>query len=289
MATTTRSLDELRKEINEIDLQLHGLIRQRASLADEIAEIKRRDSIEAVRPGREAMILRGLVERHDGHFPPGALLRIWREMIASITRMEMATYSVAVYASGDEQGYWDVARDQFGSRTPMTSHASPREVIAQVFDGTATLGVVPCPTEDDPGTWWPNLCMNEAPRIVYRLPFFGRGNARNGAGDGRDALAIGRLRPEATGDDRTVLVLETTSDLSRTALTDIFTGANLKPTLLASRGAGARQHYAEVDGYVEADDVRLKIVGARDAIARISIIGAYATPMSDPDKAGDPK
>lgn len=289
MTTTARSLDDLRAEINAIDTQLHELIRRRGALADEIAEIKRRESIDAVRPGREAEILRRLVERHDGRFPPGALLRIWREMIASITRMEMPGYSVAVYAAGEDQGYWDLARDQFGSRTPMTVHSSARDVIAQVFDGAAALGVVPCPTEDDPGTWWPNLCMPDAPRIVYRLPFFGRGNARGGTSDGPDALAIGRMKPEATGDDRTILVLETAADLSRTALTDIVAGANLKSTLLASRGAGARLHYAEVEGFVEPDDVRLRILDARDAVERISIIGAYATPMSDPDTivAGD--
>lgn len=285
MTATSRTLDELRTEINAIDLQLHELIRRRGALADEIAAIKRRDGIEAVRPGREAMILRRLVERHEGHFSPGALLRIWREMIASITRMEMASYSVAVYAAGEDQGYWDLARDQFGSRTPMTAYGSPREVIAQVFEGAATLGVIPYPTEDDPGTWWPNLCVPDAPRIVYRLPFFGRGNARGGASDGPDALAIGRLTPEATGDDRTALVLETAGGLSRTALTDIMTAANLKPILLASRGAGARLHYAEVEGFVEPSDVRLRILDARDAVERISLIGAYATPMRDPDIA----
>lgn len=291
MNATPRSLDELREEIDSIDRQVHALIQQRGALAGEIAEIKRRDGTDRVRPGREAMLLRALVERHDGAFPAGAVLRIWREMISSLVRMEMPEYSIAVYAAGEDQGYWDLARDQFGSRTPMTAHPSARDAISQVFDGAASLAVVPSPTEDEPGTWWPNLCALNAPRILYRLPFFGRGNARGGSGDGPDALAIGRMTAEATGDDRTAFVLETGGDVSRTGLSEILNVAKLKATLLAPSAAGARHCYAEVEGFVATDDPRLKALEGHDSIQRVTVIGAYATPMGDPvapvDTEGD--
>lgn len=282
MSATPRSLDELRQEIDAIDRQVHELIQQRGGLAGEIAEIKKRDGMDRVRPGREAALMRSLVERHNGAFPAGAVLRIWREIISSLVRMEMPEYSIAVYAAGEDQGYWDLARDQFGSRTPMTAHPSARDAISQVFDGSASLAVVPCPTEDEPGTWWPNLCAPNAPRVLYRLPFFGRGNARGGLGDAPDALAIGRMTSEETGDDRTALVVETGGDLSRTGLSEIFTSANLQPTLLAPSAAGARLCYVEVEGFVAPDDMRLKMLDGRDAIERMTIIGGYATPIGDP-------
>ena len=154
MNATTRSLEELRTEIDAIDRELHALISRRGGLAGEIAEIKKRDGLDKVRPGREAMLLRALVERHDSAFPVGSVLRIWRELISSLVAMEMPEYSVAVYATGDDQGCWDLARDQFGSHTQMIAHPSGRDAIAQVFDGAASLAVVPCPTEDAPGAWW---------------------------------------------------------------------------------------------------------------------------------------
>ena len=146
MSAAPRPLDELRQEIDAIDRQLHALIQQRGGLAADIAEIKKLESIDRVRPGREAVLLRALVERHEGEFPIGALLRMWREMISSLVLMEMPEYSVAVYASGDEQACWDLARDQFGSRTPMTMHLSARDAISQVLNGAAALAVVPSPT-----------------------------------------------------------------------------------------------------------------------------------------------
>ena len=289
MNATPRSLDELRQEIDAIDRQVHTLIQQRGGLAGEIAEIKKRDGLDKVRPGREAALMRELVARHVGAFPAGAVLRIWREIISSLVLMEMPDYAIAVYAAGDDQGYWDLARDQFGSRTPMTAHPSARDAISQVFDGAAALAVVPCPTEDEPGTWWPNLCAQNAPRILYRLPFFGRGNARGGSGDAPDALAIGRMTSEETGDDRTAMVLETGGDLSRSGLAEILTAASLRPTLLAPSAAGARLCYAEVEGFVASDDMRLQMLAARDTIERMTVIGSYATPMGDPETQGADK
>lgn len=289
MNATPRSLDELRREIDAIDRQLHTLIQQRGGLAGEIAEIKKREGLDKVRPGREAALMRELVARHEGAFPAGAVLRIWREIISSLVLMEMPEYAVAVYAAGDDQGYWDLARDQFGSRTTMTAHPSARDAISQVFDGAAAIAVVPCPTEDEPGTWWPNLCAPNAPRILYRLPFFGRGNARGGSGDAPDALAIGRMTSEETGDDRTALVVETGGDLSRSGLSEILTAASLRPTLLAPSAAGARLCYAEVEGFVAPDDMRLQTLAARDMIERMTVIGSYATPMGDPVPQGADK
>ena len=40
--------------------------------------------------------------------------------------MEMPDYAVAVCASGNDQGIWDLARNQFGSATPMTAFATTR-------------------------------------------------------------------------------------------------------------------------------------------------------------------
>jgi chorismate mutase len=283
MTARPRTLDDLRIELDSIDTQLHELIMRRGALASEIAAIKARDDIERVRPGREAVILRRLAAGHKGAFPAGALLRIWREVIASITRMEMPEYKIAVFAAEDEQGCWDLARDQFGSRTPMTLHASPRDVVAQVFEGAATLGVVPYPTEDDSGSWWTSLCVVDAPQVVYRMPFFGRGNARGGQGDAPDALAIGRISAEPTGDDHSVLVVESPENLSRGGVGELLESTGFKSSFHASRKEDAWLHYAEVEGFITPDDPRLEALGGRDSVDRVSIIGAYPTPMPDVD------
>ncbi len=284
MTEPGKTLAELRREIDEIDTALHDLILRRGDLVELIREVKSRDAIANIRPGREAQILRRLRDRHRGRFPLGAVMRIWREIIASITRMEMPEYSIAVYVTADRQSCWDLARDQFGSRTPMTAHGNPRDVVAEVWSGKATVGVVPCPTEDHPDSWWAGLCAPGAPQIIYRLPFFSRGNARGGTDDVPDALALARIEPEATGDDRSLLVLETAEALSRSALGDLLRGVELMPRLLVSHNEGTWFHFAEIEGFLARDDARFARLEAHSPVQRASIIGNYAVPL-DADRA----
>jgi hypothetical protein len=77
------------------------------------------------------------------------------------------------------------------------------------------------------------------------------------------------------------LVLETGGDLSRSGLVEILTAASLRPTLLAPSAAGARLCYAEVEGFIASDDMRLQMLATRDTIERMTVIGCYATPMGD--------
>ena len=80
----------------------------------------------------------------------------------------------------------------------MTAVNTPQAALRAVAEGTATVGVVPFPADDDADPWWRFLAPVDArsPRIVARLPFYSRGNSR---GDDRDALAV--LGCEATAAD----------------------------------------------------------------------------------------
>ena len=278
MANERESLDDLRREIDEIDEQVHDLLINRAGLVERIREVKRLESIATVRPGREALILRKLMGRHQGHFPIGAITRIWREIIAGITRMEMPDYAVAVYAAEGDQGYWDIARDQFGSVTPMTAYASPRDVLRSVDEGKATLGIVPAPSDDDVDPWWISLMIPDGLRVAYKLPFIKGTNARSTSNGVAVAFAFGRILPEPTGDDQTLMVIETAVPVSRTALCDRLDYAQLSSQIISSNQQGAWFHLATVEGFVRENDSRIETFNAGEGISRTVIIGSYAEP-----------
>ena len=49
-------------------------------------------------------------------------------------------------------------------------------------------------------------------------------------------------------------------------------------------------HVAEVDGFLGPDDMALRNLESRDAVQRVSVIGAYAAPLaetSEPSAASD--
>ena len=274
------TLDALRAELDDIDCKVHDLLMDRADLVSRIKEVKSLESIATVRPGREAYILRRLMDRHRGSFPKTAVARIWREIIAGITRMEMPAYSVSVYVTDKNQTCWDLARDQFGVTTPMQYFSNIKVVINSVLTGESTIGVVPIPDDDSKEPWWISLMVSDGLQIVYKLPFFKGTNIRNTPNDSVSAFAVGRILPDSTEDDRTLLVIATEQPLSRSAVCNLTKSIGLNSSLLTSSQQGDWFHLVEVNGFITENDARMEKLNKITEILKTAIIGSYAEPLS---------
>ncbi|MBT5108164.1 MAG: chorismate mutase [Rhodospirillaceae bacterium] len=265
MTGNNDALDALRREIDEIDTKLHGLLMRRAEVVENVGRAKGRTNTAVFAPGREAMVLRKLLARHEGLFPRQSVLRIWREMIPAYASMQ-APLPVVVYASQDNQRCWDLARDHFGSHVPMTCSDDAAAIIERVSSGRDAVGVLPTPATGD-DSWWRLLCDKDRPCVVSSLPFALGSNAKSGAGD---AYAIACVTPDSSGDDRS-LVCFTAND-NAAAIAALAT-AGFAGQCLASDGDA---HYlAEVDGFLTVADDRLA------ALADACLIGVYAAPAGD--------
>ncbi len=284
MTARSASLKTLRREIDDIDDRMHDLIMQRTEIVELIAVVKSREAAGAyIRPAREVTILRRLMERHHGRFPPAVVVRIWREMVAATTRLQ-GTLSVAVHAPEKSVGYWDLARDHYGAGTRMTLHRLANPVIRAVVGGTATVGVLPVPQEGDAAPWWPTLIAagEHMPRIVARLPFIENSGGRF---ERLGALAIAYVSQEETGDDVSLVAVEVTSELSRATLKEAFVASGLPANDIAvwedAENPGERLHLIEIDEFVGEGDARLADVGEimGEHVIRIIHLGGYAVPM----------
>ncbi|WP_157879135.1 chorismate mutase [Pararhodospirillum photometricum] len=157
MTDPSSSLDPLRAEIDAIDDAIHDQIMRRAQLADQIRIAKMAEgSAVYLRPGREAAVLRRLVARHSGPFPRRVLIRLWREIFSVVVSMQ-GRITMAVWMPERGAGYLELARNQYGSFTSATVHQSVGQVVQEVGEGRATVGVVPLPRHEDPVAWWPAL------------------------------------------------------------------------------------------------------------------------------------
>lgn len=287
MATAKPTLETLRARIDEIDEALHDLLMQRAEVVEKIGRSKGGRG-PALRPGREAAILRKLATRHRGKLPLSVVVRIWREMIAGYTRMQ-APFAAAVYAPEGERILWDIARDHFGSSTPYFTVHSSATAIRAVVEGTATLAVVPWPADEEAEPWWPMLMSedSQSPRVIGALPFV---VAREG--EGRQALVIAQIPVEPTGEDNTLIGVDLPAEVSRGRLKDLIEASGLLPTAFwtphENRAREGGLHLVEVDGYVPADDARLAALAERlePAPARILTLGSYARPVLIPSPGG---
>lgn len=282
--TGPNSLESLREEIDRIDDALHDLVQKRVRLVEKVRDVKGAASVDLLRPGREAEILRRLLARHRGPFPKLALVRIWREMLGAMVGLQ-GEFSVAVYMPERGAGYLALARDHYGSATPMTSFRSPGQVVRAVAEGSASVGLLPMPDRDDGEPWWVNLMgdgPDMPPRIIGRLPFAGSGP------DGLEALAVARLKIDPTGYDRAWLAVETTPDVSRARLRSVLGAAGLEVTQLAAtlRNDHSWLHLLEISGALAADDRRLIRLGeSRDPVSRAVVLGGYPVPFAPEDLA----
>lgn len=282
MTSAPPSLDELRREIDEIDDAVHDLLMRRAAVVARVGVAKAGSA--SLRPAREALILRRLLTRHKGPFPRAVLVRIWREILSASVRLQGA-FSVAVPTDPDHVGldYWTVARDAFGSQTPIADYRSAEQVVLAVKEGAVTVGVLPLPSEGDSVPWWPALFVpgEGMPRIIARLPFGPPGIHR---GLASEALAVARTEQAATGDDCSFVAVETDEALSRSKVADVLSKAGLTAQFVTTwRGrdhAETALHLAEIRGYVGANDQRLSDLSADGAVREVLQVGGYASPLS---------
>jgi len=282
MSDTPSDLEQLRRRIDEIDDGLQDLLVERIEIVSRIAAHKRStDRIAAHQPAREAEIIRRLTARNHGLFPPATLVRMWRELLAATTRLQ-GPFTIAVYAPPEAQGFWDIARDHYGSHTPILTYRSTAQVIRALTEGHAAIGVLPMPAEEDRDPWWRHLLSTHrnAPHVIARLPFGARGNARS---DSTDALAIGHGGQQETGRDRTLIATENAPDISRGRMFATLSGLGLACTFMAScEHAEVVNTLIEIDGFVPMSDPRLERLRGQlgPALYRLLGFGGYAVPLS---------
>jgi chorismate mutase len=277
--TPDQQLDVLRREVDRLDGAMVELLAERMRVVQEIAAVKRptTEGRPAIRPGREAVILRRLVERAAGRFPAAALVRMWRELLAATTRAQ-APLSVVVRVPPDQPGLWDLARDHFGSLTPIRRAGTGAEALGLVAQDPRMLAVLPLPDAHD--AWWTELLdggRRQPLRIVARLPFASTGVGGNGA------LVVSAIEPEPSGEDVSVLAVETRAGFGRAELIELLAAAEPAPRWLAAAPVDVGPiHLIELAGWLAPQEGRLAdaLTPAREHVLRIAWLGGYARPLA---------
>ncbi len=275
------SLGELGREIDSIDDAIHDLLMRRARLAELIGRHRAsgEDGLPLSRPARKAEILRRIVGRHQGGMPMRSLIHIWCEILAANSG-ERGT--VHVFAGEQEDLYRDLARTYFGLLMPMVGHASATAVVHACYDQAHAVGIVPLADGGAKGPgWWTYLAPagHAGPRVIARFPFVGDDG---GEPPYPQAFAIGAPEQEATGDDTTLLLVETAGESSRTRLQNLLQQAGFDAQILAAGGVPGQGHLLLANkGFVAAQDMRLAAFAAQagEMILRVAPVGGYANPL----------
>lgn len=135
------TLEDLRKQIDALDLEILGLLNRRAELVIEVGHVKSKEQKEFYVPDREREIFKRLTENNNGPFPNNALKNVFREIMSASLSLEKP---LKIAFLGPAATFTHQACIQhFG----LSGDFVPKKDIADVFDdvekGRADFGVVP--------------------------------------------------------------------------------------------------------------------------------------------------
>jgi chorismate mutase len=280
----SKELAELRQKIDAIDDKIIALLQERIGVVGKVGELKRREHPGEcpIRAGREAEMVRRVIEEfRDSPLLPAAAAAMWRTLIGASTSLEGAL-TLSVYATDTQNDFYWLAREYFGSFIPSSKQPHVKRVIGDVIDGKASVGIVPMLRSSDTSYWWTNLAQggDAGPKIFAHLPFVYHGAPSR---DASSCLAIARVQPEETGDDRSVFVLEADHNVSQGKLQGAFASAKLDANWIsvAALSPASRHHLVEIKGFVTAKSESMQQVAATlgNSVMGIHFLGAYATPV----------
>ena len=130
-----------RTRIDALDRDLLALLNQRAALALEVGELKKREGSVAFRPEREAQVIDGLKVANRGPLKADSVAPIWREIMSACRALETPTRVAYLGPAGTFSEL--AALGFFGSTIVKIPCASVDEVFHVTSAGAADFGVVP--------------------------------------------------------------------------------------------------------------------------------------------------
>ncbi|MBH67016.1 MAG: hypothetical protein CMM58_01565 [Rhodospirillaceae bacterium] len=194
-------LQHLRREIDQIDEKLHDLLMRRIEIGREVAEAKKSDMSSKLRPGREAQIMRVLASRNRTPLSLDSISRIWREILSANLNQQIAV-TAALYAPNID--YYDLAQDYCGSSSKIMQYESAEEVLKNVRNGSAQIGILPGFLDEKERKWWVRL-INQGEKdrinIISVIPLLESKKGRY------DSVIVAAQEPDESGCDSTLFAV----------------------------------------------------------------------------------
>ena len=195
------TLDQVRARIDAVDAELLRLIDERASLAEQVAAAKRLTDDTgkfALRPAREAQVLRRLLALQRRAADPGLIARIWAELMGhSLNRQ--GPFHLAVWGGrGGAARVTELARQRFGQAVYLHSVDKPELLLSEA----KTLGGVGVGLLNNESAWWARLLVESKLTAFAVLPALATWGAP-------EALAVAEVEMEPSGEgDETLWVTD---------------------------------------------------------------------------------
>ncbi len=243
----SKNLSDIREEIDSIDNQVHDLFMRRADLVSSVSAAKKLAGLQIVHPAREAKLIRRLLDRHSGVLPRSTIVRIWRELISSVSLLQTGL-SVVVSSSS----YWDIAKNYFGSETPMSNVSSAENALDEVRGNGVYFAVMPWTKSGEDAPWWASLVdENNDLSIVCALPYGG-----DISNDSKKALVVSKIDFMSSDNDISFIGVSLNNNINRDIIINNAKDAGFEMVNIFSNKSD-NMYLLEVKGFVDSSSDKM--------------------------------
>ncbi|MCQ2913915.1 MAG: chorismate mutase [Alphaproteobacteria bacterium] len=275
-----QQLAELRNKIDQIDDSILSLLIERTNVSKKIGQTKNNTSF-ALRHAREAQIMRRLWGKSGDSLDKDTMIRIWREIISSSVNLQ-TQMNVAVFVS--ERGKsktLELAKPYFGTKSAYIPCRSINMVFKMLETNDANVGIVSL--NEDSNCWWYAL-SHDIQRILsvfVKLPITNTGIK---IAEGNTIFGVSKMPFESSGNDRSLLVVETDGTISLSTLDLLIKSVGLPTNAIYDTFAPDMMRKAylfEIDEYINDEDNRLLEIKKKseDKVILTKVIGGFPAPL----------
>lgn len=137
----TPNLADLRTQIDTLDKELLTLLNQRALVAEQVGEVKKREGTPFFRPDRVAQVIEKIQQANMGPLKNEHVAAVWREIMSACLALESPVRVAYLGPAGTFSE--EAALRFFGSSIEHVPCASFDEVFRATAAGSSSYGVVP--------------------------------------------------------------------------------------------------------------------------------------------------
>ena len=251
---------ELRDAIDAIDNQLLDLLEQRLQVVEKVGQLKQSQGVGGcfVRPAREANMLRAILQRLGGQYPVDMLVSVWRKIITASTLHEKP-FSIAA-SFGHHSGLEAILKDYYLVAADIQDMQGESDLIAALSLGNADIAAFAVESRREV-PWWVDI-PKEAGYAFACLPFLSKSEDNPAS----DYLLVGKVQPEPSGDDYTLVYLNSDQPCLEFLPSDV--------TVLDHRGS--KDALLLLEGFVPEDQLVDKLECAESTW---QWLGAFAKPI----------
>ncbi|MFL5258831.1 MAG: chorismate mutase [Hyphomicrobiales bacterium] len=193
-----RTLEDARHEIDRVDSGILELIAKRLALVDRVRALKSDTGTSSpLRPAREAIVIRRIMEEAGTEVPQDLCLRIWRSLISAATQRQAAVH---VHAPGSliaSAGHKLLVCEYFAS-AELVAHPDEYAALSAVKEKAGDIAAVALESH------WVSPFLHGAAGsalVIGSLPFLSRGRPPR-------VLIWSQAPAEPSGDDETLIVAQ---------------------------------------------------------------------------------